>query len=241
MSNVLQAPSATATATVEEMKASLGSKKFKHLKRMTREFAEGQLSPDAYVDQSAALFDRGYGDKDFWSFLPSLIESCPNEQGSEQALRYMSSLKQTTLSPPSRTGPFLVATPPASSNWGGSNALATNVMKAPPRASAPAATRMSRPMVGGRSIAAAPNTIASKKKSAWGGTGAATVVRAKAPPGSVSAAAATQGPQGGSATKFMAKQQKKQNNQSQQQRHAGGKTKNKKKAKDELRALAFGK
>jgi hypothetical protein len=242
MSNVLQAPSATATATVEEMKASLGSKTFKHLKRMTREFAEGQLPPDAYVDQSAALFDRGYGDKDFWSFLPSLIESCPNEQGSEQALRYMSSLKQTTLSPPSRTGPSLSATPPASSNWGGNNALATNVMKAPARASAPAATRMTRPMVGGRSIAAVPNTIASKKKGAWGGTGAATVVRAKAPPGSVSAAAATQGPQGGTATKFMAKQQKKQNNQSQQQQqHAGGKTKNKKKAKDELRALAFGK
>jgi hypothetical protein len=239
---MLQAPSATATATVEDMKASLGSKKFKQLKRMTREFAEEQLPPESYVDQSAALFDRGYGDKDFWSFLPSLIESCPNEQGSEQALNYMSSLKQTTLSPPSRSGPSLVAPPPTSSNWGGNNALATNVMKAPPRASAPAATRMTRPMVG-RSIAAVPNTIASRKKTAWGGTGPATVVRAKASPGSVSAAAATQGPQGGSATKFMAKQQKKQNNQSQQQQqqNASEKTKNKKKAKDELRALAFGK
>lgn len=242
ISNVLHAPSATATATVEDMKASLGSKKFKELKRMTREFAEGQLSPEGYVDQSAALFDRGYGDKDFWSFLPSLIESCPNDMGSARALSYMSSLKQntqSTLSPPSRNGPTYVAAPPSSSSWGGNQARATTVMKAPPQSARAPTTKLTQPMAG-RSVAAVPNTIAGKKKTAWGGTGTATVVRAKAPPGSVGAAAAMQGPQGGSATKFMAKQQKKQKSNKPQQQHTGGKKKNKKKEKDELRALAFG-
>eukprot|EP00980_Cylindrotheca_fusiformis_P008114 scaffold1727_cov133-Cylindrotheca_fusiformis.AAC.17 len=239
MSNVLQAPSATATATVEEMKTSLGTSKFKQLKRMTREFADGQLSPEGYVDQSAALFDRGYGDKDFWSFVPSLIESCPNEQGSLRALSYMSSLKQnTSSSPPSRNTPAFAATPPTTANWGGNPSRATNVMKAPPQ---PARAPTNRTARLGRSVAAVvPNTVASKKKTAWGGTGATTVVRAKAPPGSVSAAAANQKPQSGSATKFMAKEQKKQKQVQQEQQQNGGKKKNKKKEKDELKALAFG-
>ena len=227
MSNMLKADgtSAVATATVEEMKASLGPNKFKQLKRITKSFADGQVSPEGYVDQSAALFDRGYGDQDFWSFLPALLESCPNEEGAQHALKYMASLRRQTFSKPTRNTPAFVATPPASS-WG--NKVQSNVMKKPPpRGALTPTAQMTSPAIG------RPNTIPSKKKAAWGASGTSTVV--KSPQGSLAAAAGTQGPQGGTATKFMAKQQKKQKNQSQQQSK-----KNKKKEKDELRALAFG-
>ena len=97
MSNVLQASitsSVNGKATIEEMKASLGPNKFKQLKNLTKQFATDALSPEGYVDQSAALFNQGYGDVDFWSFLPSLIESCPNPEGSDHALRYMTFLQR---------------------------------------------------------------------------------------------------------------------------------------------------
>ena len=67
MANVLPEPSLSAQVTIEDMKVSLGQKKIKQLKRMTREFADGQLAPEGYVDQAASLFDKGYDDADFWS------------------------------------------------------------------------------------------------------------------------------------------------------------------------------
>lgn len=230
MSNMLQVdtPSATATATVEEMKASLGPNKFKQLKRLTKSFAEDQLSPEGYVDQSAALFDRGYGDQDFWKFLPSLLESCPNSEGSQHALKYMTSLRRQASSKPTRSAPAFVAPPPAVSSWGG-KAQSKVMKKPPPTRATPVPMTMTRPM------AARHHTVPSKKKAAWGASGAPVAVRNKAPQGSLVAAAGMQGPQGGTATKFMAKQQKKQKSQAQQQTK-----KNKKKEKDELRALAFG-
>jgi hypothetical protein len=228
MSNVLQAnlASASATSTVEEVKASLGSNKFKQLKRLTKSFAEAQLSPEGYVDQAAALFDRGYGDPNFWSFLPSLLETCPNQQGAERAQNYMVSLRHQQFTTKSRSTP---APAPAPSNWGSGNAR-NNVMKKPPTAARP----LTQPVIGRHNV-----VVPSKKKNAWGATGAATVVRAKAPPGSVASAAAAQGPRGGTATKFMAKEQKEQKKQPTNQPKANG---NKNKAsKNELRSLAFGK
>jgi hypothetical protein len=222
MSNVLQTstPSASATAAVQNMKGSLGPKKFKELKRMTKEFSENKLSAEGYVDQSAALFDKGYGDDDFWSFLPSLLQSCPNEEASMHALKYMSSLKRQTMQQLTRTAV-------AVSSWGGN--VQSNMIKATPRIAATRKQALTQPVIGRQ------HTAPSHKSSAWGGGGKATVVRAKAQPGFVSAAAALQGPQGGSATKFMAKQQKKKVSQQQQNRK-----KNKKKERDELKALAFG-
>jgi hypothetical protein len=235
MSNMLPATLASSTAakaTVEEMKAALGPKKFKELKRLTRDFAETSLSPEGYVDQSAALFDKGYGDADFWSFLPSLVESCPNPQGVDSAMNYMTSLKRQQFAQASRRTPVVAAAPAAAaaSNWGGNS----RVMRPPANFNTTTAARpLTQPVIG-RTV------LPGKKKNSWGGNSKATVVRAGAQPGSVSVAAAAQGPQGGSATKFMAKQEKKQasaNNNNQPK--ANGKKK--KKAKDELRALAFGK
>jgi hypothetical protein len=251
--NVLQvnAPiGSAAKATVEDMKASLGPNKYKQLKRLTKEFATSQLSPEGYVDQSAALFDRGYADTAFWSCFPSLLESCPNQDASTHALRYLTSLRQQVYDNKTRSSRVADAPAAPASQWGGSGASNTNLMRAaapassrsnsapagryiPPPSAATSASRLAQSM----STQPGANTFASKKKSAWGGSGNATVVRAKAPPGSVAAAATSQGPQTGSATKFMAKEQKKQPNNSAG--NGGGKKKNKQ--KDELKALAFGK
>jgi hypothetical protein len=251
MSNMLQAPAAasvvSAKATVEEMKASLGPNKFKQLKRLTKDFAGNSISPEGYVDQSAALFDRGYADPDFWSFLPSLLESCPNSQTADHALQYMNSLRRQQFAENKPTATRSHGVAPAASNnnpsWGGSGPALSKVAQPPATRAAPVAARTNNYFP----PPARPTIVASKKKTAWGGTGAATVVRAKAPPGSVAAAAASQGPQGGSATKFMAKQSKQvaknsgTNNQTNNGKSNGGnKQQKKKKQKDELRVLAFG-
>ena len=218
--NVLQVnmvATAAAKVTVEDMKASLGPNKYKQLKRLTKEFATGDLSPEGYVDHSAALFDRGYADTDFWSYLPSLLESCPNQDSAQNALRYMTSIQRQQFATESRPKAMAAAPQPVS-QWAGGRATITPVASL----SQPTTSR------------SAP--IASKKNSAWGSGGKATVVRAKAPPGSVAVAAASQGPQGGTATKFMAKQQKKES-----QAKTTNNNNKKMKQKDELRALAFGK
>ncbi|CAJ1951926.1 unnamed protein product [Cylindrotheca closterium] len=233
MVNVLQEPSQSAVVTIEDMKVSLGQKKFKQLKRMTREFAEGQLAPEGYVDQSASLFDKGYDDADFWSYLPSLIESCPNALVSQRALSYMTSLKHKEQSNLVQIGNAAPA-----SSWGGGGTN-NSIRKPPPQAKT--TQRMVAPPA--MRPATIPNAVPSKKNNAWGAAGKSTVTKTKATPGSVASAVASQGPQGGTATKFMAKQQKKKvpaQQQQQQEGQNGGKKKNKKKERDELRALAFG-
>lgn len=244
VTNMLQLPTTntvSAKVTVEEMKGSLGSKKYKELKRLTREFADGNLSPEAYVDLTAALFQKGYADSDFWSFVPSLLQSCPNTRGAEQAQIYMTTLKQQQfVEKPAARKLGAVAAPTATS-WGNNGNGRHNVLKAPPVAVAPApkgsrANLLTQPVAAARPFQ--PHVVASKKKSAWGAGGTTTVARAKAPPGSVAAAAASQGPQGGSATKFMAKQAKQETQLKANQNKTKGKKK--KTQKNELRALAFG-
>ena len=222
-SNMLQgnlaSTSASAKASIEEMKGSLGPKRFKELKKLTKTFSENQLSSEGYVDQCAALFDKGYADPDFWSFLPSLLESTPNQEASERALIYMTSIKKQQFeSKP--TAKATNASPPISS-WGG---------RGGGRGASPAIRQAP-------STLSRPNVVAGKKKGAWGGGGTTTVAKAKASPGSTGMVAASQQVQGGSATKFMAQQQKKQNTTNNNQNKKG---KNKKKERDELRALAFG-
>ena len=238
--NVLHADISSATsakATLEDMKASLGPKNFKQLKRLTKDFAQEQLSPEGYVDQAAALFDRGYGDPDFWSFLPSLLLSCPNQDSSKHALKYMNSLKrqQHLSSNQVPRSASAVAVPTSTASWNGASGNKSNVMRhvvpPPPPASYAAARPLTQPVVAaGRS-----NTFASKKKIAWDAS----------TPRSLSAVVTTSSPQGGSATKYMAKQQKKQkqqqsNNSSQQQNNAEKSAIKKKKQKDELKDLAYG-
>mmetsp|Transcript_22712 Transcript_22712/g.53650 ORF Transcript_22712/g.53650 Transcript_22712/m.53650 type:complete len:917 (+) Transcript_22712:210-2960(+) len=260
--NVLRASSSSSSvtssdaATVEDMKASLGQKNFKQLKKLTKAFALDELAPEGYVDQSAALFETGYDDPDFWNYLPSLLKSCPNSSSAQRAIKYMNSLKRqqnayaTDQAQPSSA--FVAASAargtPKSSQWNGavSAGIARQVVP-PPRPVAPAAPRSLTQQLGVTRPQAA-TTISSKKKGAWGAGGKATIVRTKAPPGSVGAAAAVQGPQGGSATKFMATEQKQKKQQAKNAAAAANGNNNqqqnkakKKKQKNELRDLAFGK
>jgi hypothetical protein len=76
------------------MKASMGTARYKQLKKLTKEFVADALAPDAYVDHVASLFDSGYADHDLWSFLPSLLASLPNESSAQEAKRYMEQLRQ---------------------------------------------------------------------------------------------------------------------------------------------------
>ena len=236
--------------TVDQMKAVLGPR-YKKLKNLTKEFAVDGLSAQAYVDQASTLFDDGYNDADFWSFVPSLLVSCPNESSSNKAMRYMDDIKtsialendrqQQAASSATATWsatPSAVATGPATSKkpsgaaggWGGA-AVRT---APPPSYRTPAVGRATSTVTRNSGM---PNMMHSKKKAAWGAPGSATSVRVKGAPGSVTAAAASQGPQAGTATKFMAKEQKQQK---QQQNGTGGKKKKKKKnQKNELRSLAF--
>lgn len=258
LSNVLKAPSSTSKASVGDMKATLGPVRFKQLKGLTRDFASDEIAPDAYIDHAAALFDQGYGDPDFWSFVPSLLESCPNEFTANQATLYMENLKRM------RNGALNVEAASAvananrkypANNWSASNPSAAS---ASPQAAGGWSSVSSRvasaPPVPARSFASSqpgmryvpppprqvPGTVPGKGKSAWAGSagGPSTVVRAKASPGSVTAAAAKANaqPKKGTATKFMAKESKQQ---SSAPASANNKSK-KKKQKDELRALAFG-
>jgi hypothetical protein len=241
--NVLHADISSATsakATVEDMKASLGPKNFKQLKRLTKNFAQEQLSPEGYVDQAAALFDRGYGDPDFWSFLPSLLLSCPNQDSSKHALKYMNSLKRqqyhSSDQAPRSASAVAVATSRAS--WNGASGNKSNVMRQVVPPPLPASYTADRPLTQPVIAAGRSNTFASKNKIASGSNG-------KPLASTLSAVVAAQGQQGGSATKYMAKHQKKQkqqqsNNSSQQQSNAENSTTKKKKQKNELKDLAYG-
>ena len=106
------------------MKASLGAPKYKQLKRYTKEFASGDLRPDAYVDHCAALFAAGYGDADFWDFVPALLMSFPNQADARRAMDYMENLKRMqngARNAESTTSARMVSTT-ASSPSGGWNA-----------------------------------------------------------------------------------------------------------------------
>eukprot|EP00532_Pseudo-nitzschia_australis_P007865 CAMPEP_0168176138 /NCGR_PEP_ID=MMETSP0139_2-20121125/7587_1 /TAXON_ID=44445 /ORGANISM="Pseudo-nitzschia australis, Strain 10249 10 AB" /LENGTH=909 /DNA_ID=CAMNT_0008094755 /DNA_START=271 /DNA_END=3000 /DNA_ORIENTATION=- len=234
-----------AKATVEDMKASLGQKNFKQLKKLTKTFAQEALAPEGYIDQCSELFEKGYEDLDFWSYLPSLLESCPNQGSAQHALKYMNSLKRQQFESdnirPSSTFATSTAAKGASSQWNGNSSNKSNVMRKvmpPPPPAYSGASRSLTQQVAGATLS---QTMPSKKKATWGAGGKATIVRTKALPGSVGSAAAVQGPKGGSGTKFMAKEQKQHaknnNNNNNPQQQKKGK---KKKQKNELRDLAFG-
>ena len=254
-------PTTTTTTALEEIKTSMGSTQYKKLRGYTKDFAAGDLEPDAYVDHAASLFERGYADSDFWRFLPSLIDSCPSQSSADQAKRYLDNLwrmrngamnaeasrNNSTTTPAAKTT--------SSSSWSSSSgpSMVAASLSAPPlqqnhhpsgwSSSTSAATRRTGAATPAQSSSSS-FTVPGKKKNAWGSSsGASTVVRAKAPPGSVAvAAAALATPQSGTATKYMAQQQQQQRKQQQakQQQQSNNKKKKKKKQNDELRQLAFG-
>ena len=113
--------------TVDEIKATLGSQKYKELKRLTKEFAADSIAPDAYVDHAASLFEQGYADANFWSFLPSLLQSCPNTASANRAQEYMEQLRRNQAS---------VAASSATSHVGTSMASGTGWSNMPPKVTA---------------------------------------------------------------------------------------------------------
>jgi E3 ubiquitin-protein ligase ZNF598 len=257
-SNVLSAhsllpfpSSANAKATVEDMKATLGSSKYKQLKSYTRDFASGAIDADSFVDFSASLFEHGYADFDFWSFIPSLVASTPvGEPAKQRAIRYLEQLRNSTLtnredsatSDADATLSTPSNQPPKPSRWTtGASSLA---IASPPSQHARNLADSSVHRIPQPAAPLRPGVVASKTKNAWGGGVASTVVlKAGTKPGSVAVAAAVPTPTG-SATKFMAKEQK-QEKHNHPQAGATGAGKNKsgkstKSQKHELRDLAFG-
>lgn len=249
--NVLQLPTpATNHVTVEDMKASLGPAKYKKLRNYAKQFSSDDISPAAFVDYSASLFDQGYADADFWSFIPSLLESFPteNQQNVDLASQYMMSLKTPTQpsSHPQQQLRNTTAPAPSVSSWSTSSPSTTSVATALQQTNYTAGSRQQQSFP----TVAATRTVTPpvpqqpygqpKKKAAWGSksstAAAMTSVRStNAKKGSVLASGQATAAQttGGTATKFMAKQSKQQNQPQQQNQK-------KKKQKDDLRKLAFG-
>lgn len=83
----------TGMATVEDMKARLGTVRYKKLKSLTKDFANGSTLPEQYVDEAASIFDKGLSDESFWEFVPDLIRSIPNTRGVDEALNYLETLR----------------------------------------------------------------------------------------------------------------------------------------------------
>jgi len=229
--------------TVDKLKAKLGPTRYKELKNLTKEFAVDAIAPDAYVDHAASLFENGYGDNDFWTFVPTLLMSCPNEANANRALRYMDQLRTSNQStivkvsesswgsvPPAtvktatRTAEFVSS----AANW-----------HAPPSAA-------SKVHYGGVTVPSVarsklyPSLSGSKKPSAWASGASSTTLLVASAKGSVAVAAANQGASVGTATKAMAKEQKQIKQAAQLQQEGSKDGKKKKKKANELRDLAFG-
>jgi hypothetical protein len=257
LGNVLQVPATSASlqqgeATIEEMKATMGTTRYKKLKILTKGFANDQISPQSFCDQASSLFDKGVSNPDFLRYIPLLLSSLPNTVSAQQALRYIQEMRtklksQTSMVPitASIAAPSGWTTPPA--------AVATQSWELDPPFESSSFATSQRPLTGSRPLeaqaaaAGAANissTIGFSKKSAstmnaWGsGSSAAVLTTARVPPRiGVASAAAHEGPQTGTATRYMAQQQKQPLVSTNS---AIALTKKKKKEKDELRALAFG-
>jgi len=78
---------------ISDIKSVIGSVNYKQLKRLTKEFALDSITPEAYVDQAASLFENGTKDVHFSSFMPQLISSCPNMDTSARAIQYLENLQ----------------------------------------------------------------------------------------------------------------------------------------------------
>ena len=240
--NVLQGPypALSAKATVGDMKTTMGSVKYKALKRMTAEFASGGLDGQSYVDQAASLFEQGYGDADFWKFLPSLLASCPNENDARRALEYMEDLKRMKNAASNAESARAATQQPA--RGGGWNAPPSVTATAPPIQMA-AGWNARAPVAHAPPIIRPGQSRVGAKKNPWGTGPSPSVTRVKKTPPALSVAAAAAAPTPmGSATKFMAQEAKQQK---WQQANGDSNNKNGKKKKgkqkNELRDLAFGK
>jgi hypothetical protein len=92
-SNVTKTDLKAGMNTIDQLKDVLGSVRYKKLKALTKSFASGSTRPDNYVDEAAALFDKGLSDISFWTYVPDLIVSCPNADGVARAMQHLESVR----------------------------------------------------------------------------------------------------------------------------------------------------
>ena len=225
VANILQPPPSASRPSpqsskeqVDKIKLILGPNSYKKLKNMTKEYANGRLGPQEFVDGAASLFESGVKHPDFMSFVPSLIHSCPSNFNAARALSYLESMRQSSGN---------VSTSSIASE-------AFPILQSSHKAQPLSAARVFESKKAGPLV-----------KSSWGNkSGAVTAAAAKSRvAAAVSVAkAAEQMSRDGTATSFMAKELAKEQRQKKQTDNAEVKeqTKIKKQEKDELRALAFG-
>ena len=79
--------------TVQSLKQLLGTSRYKKLKSLTKDFANGETNPETYVDEAASLFDQGIADKAFWDKIPALIQGIPNEAAVSRAMQHLESVR----------------------------------------------------------------------------------------------------------------------------------------------------
>ena len=79
--------------TIESLKQLLGTAQYKKLRKATREFASGTMTPEQYVDQAASFFDHGFRDEAFWDNIPSLIRDIPNAAAVNGAMWYLDEMR----------------------------------------------------------------------------------------------------------------------------------------------------
>ena len=240
--NVLQFPSISSsirrsndgTAQVDGMKLALGQAKYKELKKLTKQFAAGDMDPESYVSSTANLFDQGIKDPSFWDFIPDLVSSVPNESYVKRAQYYMESLRysQNSTSSNVRGNKYFDAESytnkkSTSSNPGTAWAFATGSANAVSAYTPPVRTAAQSILTGGYDR---PSGISQMKvKNSW----SSGINSAKAP--SVSAVATNGSRSSGTLTNRSAQQESVDN-------HGGGSGKKKKSKanKQELQNLAFG-
>ena len=75
--------------TIESLKQLLGTVQYKKLRKATKEFASGTMTPEQYVDLAASFFDHGFRDEAFWDNIPSLIRDIPNAAAVNGAMWYL--------------------------------------------------------------------------------------------------------------------------------------------------------
>lgn len=106
---------------LDKIKSILGPDGYKSLKRLTKDFAGGGLRPQEFVDLSASLFEHGVEDPNFISFMPNLIQSCPQGVNTARATSYLNTLAQhhhlRVQVPNNPIGPFPVLQPSSQSQY----------------------------------------------------------------------------------------------------------------------------
>jgi hypothetical protein len=115
---------------LDNIKSILGHDGYKSLKNLTKDFVGGDLRPQEFVDLSATLFECGVKDPNFISFMPNLINSCPQSANTARAISYLNTLAQQHLRAQMQnnpTGTFPVLRPSSQSQY--ANITASNTKK----------------------------------------------------------------------------------------------------------------